>query len=279
MTAETTTTVDLSAELVEKIAGSLVDARKEARGLAEYPAAVPADLAAAYRIQDRAIELWDDSIGGWKVGRIPPAVEDQFGCDRLAGPIFEKTIVRQKNGEDAAMPVFADGGAAVEAEFVAVISDDAPPGKYEWTREEADAMIEELRVGIEVASSPLVDINDRGPAVVASDFGNNRGLFVGPVIPGWQDRDLESLTCAAYIDDKLVGEGGAFGLTGGVTRSVQFMLELAARRGHPLRAGTLVATGQTTGIHDIKPGQVVRMQFGDGQDGELSCRIVEAEPE
>jgi 2-keto-4-pentenoate hydratase len=115
--------------------------------------------------------------------------------------------------------------------------------------------------------------------VVASDFGNNLGLIVGPVIPGWKDRDLQSLTCAAYIDDELVGEGGAFGLTGGVTRSVQFMLELAARRGHPLRAGTVVATGQTTGIHDIMPGQVVRMQFGGGDDGELSCRIVEAEPE
>lgn len=280
MTAEhTTRNADLSAEMVDKIANTLVSARITTRGLNDYPGTIPADLATAYLIQDRAIELWTKSIGGWKVGRIPPAVEDRFGSDRLAGPIFADLILRLKNDDIPAMPVFAEGGAAVEAEFVAVIREDAPEDKHEWSRDESEAMIEELRIGLEIASSPLVGINDRGPAVVASDFGNNLGLLVGPVIPDWNDRDVNSLTCATYIDDKLVGEGGAFGLTGGVTRSVQFMLEMAARRGLPLRAGDVVATGQTTGIHDVVPGQLVRMPFGNnGQDGELACKIVAAEP-
>ena len=37
-------------------------------------------------------------------------------------------------------------------------------------------------IGIEIASSPLVNINDYGPAVVASDFGNNAGLLLGAEI-------------------------------------------------------------------------------------------------
>lgn len=280
MTAETTTTEeDLSAEMLQEIAGSLVNARESVSSLDEFPGPVPQGLATAYAIQDRAISLWTDSIGGWKVGRIPPAVEDEFGSDRLAGPIFTETIVFQDSDSVPAMPVFAQGGAAVEAEFVAVIRDDAPADKLEWSRDEAEAMIKELRIGLEVASSPLTGINDRGPAVVASDFGNNLGLIVGPPITGWRDRDVESLKCATYIDDQLVGEGGAFGLTGGVTRSVQFILELSARRGFPLRAGQLIATGQTTGIHDVVLGQAVRMPFGDGgSDGELACTIAAARP-
>lgn len=278
MTAERTTTKEhLAAETVEKIANSLVSARLSARGLDDYPGPVPADLATAYLIQDRTIELWADSLGGWKVGRIPPAVEDEFGCDRLAGPIFATTILHQDADSVPAMPVFADGSAAVEAEFIAVIREDAPAEKLEWSRQEAEAMIEELRIGLEVASSSLVDINDRGPAVVVSSFGNNNGLIVGPVIPDWDDRDVESLTCATYIDDGLIGEGGAFSLDGGVTRSIQFILELAARRGFPLRTGDLIATGQTTGIHDVVPGQAVRMPFGGGANGELACTIVAAE--
>lgn len=280
MTAEhETIEQDLSAETLKNIASAFVSARRAARGLKDYPGPVPADLATAYRIQDCAIGLWTDSISGWKVGRIPPAVEDEFGCDRLAGPIFATTILRQESDEAQDMPVFANGFAAVEAEFVAVIREDAPADKLEWNREEAEAIIKELRIGLEVASSPLGAINDLGPAVVASDFGNNAGLIVGPIIPGWNERDVGSLTCATYVDDKLVGDGGAFGLTGGVTRSVQFMLELAARRGLPLRAGDLVATGQTTGIHDVLPGQTVRMPFGEGNDGELRCTITSAEPE
>jgi 2-keto-4-pentenoate hydratase len=157
-----------------------------------------------------------------------------------------------------------------------VIRGDAPADKLEWSRKEARAMIRELRIGLEVASSPLAAINDLGPAVTASDFGNNAGLIVGPAIRDWDSRDVEALTCAAYVDDELVGEGGAYGLTGGVVRSVQFMLELAASRGRPLKAGDVIATGQTTGIHDVRPGQSVRMPFGDGNDGELACTIVAA---
>jgi 2-keto-4-pentenoate hydratase len=280
MTAETTTTKNTPPAVgLDEIANTLVSARRAASGLSDYPGTPPADLATAYLIQDRAIELWREPIGGWKVGRIPPAVEDQFGCDRLAGPIFADTIFHQAGGQTTEMPVFADGGAAVEAEFVAIIRDDTPADKVEWSRDEAEAMIGEVCIGLEVASSPLVGINDRGPAVIASDFGNNLGLIVGPGIPGWKDRDPKSLCCATYIDDELVGEGGAFGLTGGITRSVQFILELAAKRNLPLRAGQFIATGQTTGIHDVTPGQVVRMPFGEGGgDGELTCTVVAAAP-
>lgn len=268
----------MSAGTLESVATSFVQARVAATGLDDYPGTPPDDLGTAYQIQDRAIELWSGSIGGWKVGRIPPAIEDAFGSDRLAGPIFADTILHVADGDIPAMPVFANGGAAVEAEFVAVMREDAPADKLEWSRDEAQAMIKELHIGLEIASSPLVNINDRGPAVVVSDFGNNLGLIVGPPVPGWQDRDVESMTSATYIDDELAGEGGAFGLTGGFTRSVQFILEHTARRGMPLRAGDVVATGQTTGIHDVELGQKVRMPFGGGTDGELACMIVAAQP-
>lgn len=277
MTAKKTTNGGSPDPALESVATSFVQARLTAGSLADYPGSPPADLDTAYKIQDKAIELWSGSIGGWKVGRIPPAVEDQFGSDRLAGPIFEDTILQVTDGDVPEMPVFADGGAAVEAEFVAVIGEDAPADKLEWSRDEAEAMISEVRIGLEIASSPLTNINERGPAVVVSDFGNNLGLIVGSSIANWRGRDPESMTCATYIDDAVVGRGGAFGLTGGIVRSIQFVLELCARRGFPIRAGELVATGQTTGIHDVTLGQKVRMPFGDdGSDGELACTIVAA---
>jgi 2-keto-4-pentenoate hydratase len=277
MTAENPTLQqDLSSDAINTTASAFVDARRMAAGLDAYPGTAPADLADAYRIQDRAIDLWSDEIRGWKVGRIPPALEEQFGCDRLAGPIFEPTIVRASDGQMADMPVFAEGFAAVEAEFVAVVAKDAPAGKTEWSRDEAESMIGELCIGLEVASSPLGAINDLGPAVTASDFGNNAGLIVGPAIADWSQRPPESLTSATSIDMQLTGEGGAYLLTGGVVRSVQFMLELAAQRGRPLRAGDVIATGQTTGIHQVEPGQVATVRFGGGSDGELACRIVAA---
>jgi len=258
------------------IAEKFVAARLLAHALADYPGTVPPDLEAAYRIQDQAIDLWPDTLRGWKVGRIPPTLEQDFGCDRLAGPIFSRMIRHATAGTAEHMPVFSGGFAAVEAEFVAVIRVDAEPDKLVWSRDEAESMIGELRIGLEVASSPLAAINDLGPAVTASDFGNNAGLIVGAAIAEWRQRQPETLTCRAYVDGKPVGEGGAFRLTGGVVRSVQFILELAAKRGRPLSAGDVIATGQTSGIHEVAPGQTARIEFGDGNDGELSCHLEQA---
>jgi 2-keto-4-pentenoate hydratase len=260
----------------QNIASEFASARLAARPLGAFPGEVPDDLQAGYRCQDIAIGLWPEHIGGWKVGRIPPDLEEQFGCDRLAGPIFANTIHYVKNGKALDMSIFSGGFAAVEAEYVAIIGEDAPAGKTEWSRDEAAAMIRDLRIGLEIASSPLSTINELGPAVVVCDFGNNAGLIVGQSISNWAERDLDSMACTTFIDGQEVGTGGAFKLTGGPIRSVQFLLELAAQRGRPLRAGDAVATGQTTGIHAITAGETARIVFGD--DGEVSCRTVPARP-
>jgi 2-keto-4-pentenoate hydratase len=260
----------------QDIALSFVTARKECKALDDFPGSVPVDLASGYQIQDIAIELWPEQPAGWKVGRIPPDVEGKMGIDRLAGPIFGSTIFNVSSADDLEMPVFAGGFAAVEAEYVAVIGADAPADKLAWSTDEAAGMIADLRIGLEIASSPLATINDLGPTVVVSDFGNNAGLIIGPAIEDWRDRELETMQCETFINGDSVGTGGAFKLTGGFIRSVQFLLELNASRGRPLRAGDVIATGQTNGIHDVVVGDVSRIDFG--RDGSLSCKILAAAP-
>jgi len=261
----------------QEIAKRFVSARRNAAPLNEFPGEIPADLNTAYSIQDFAISLWPGKVAGWKVGRIPPHLEDGFGIDRLAGPVFCDMIFFANSGDTVEMATFEGGFAAIEAEYVAVIAHDAPPEKMTWSRAESGSMIDKVCIGIEIASSPLGTINELGPAVVVSDFGNNAGLIVGPPIGDWQSRKLESMQCSSYIDDTKVGDGGAFALDGGLLRSVQFLLELKAQHGTPLRAGDVVATGQTTGIHDIEVGQVGRLDFGE--DGVLNCVIVAATAE
>ena len=233
---------------VEAIATSFVEARLQSRPLANYPGRVPDDLATAYRCQDAAIELWPDRIAGWKVGRIPEALEERFASDRLAGPIFATTIQYANGEQRLESPVYPGGFAAIEAEFVIVVKSDAPAGKLEWSREEASEMIRDLRIVVETASSPLRSINDLGPAAIVSDFGNNAGLIVGPSITDWQSRELESMSCEAFIEGKSVGKGGAFRLSGGPIRSLQFMLDLAARRQHEVRGGLTAPEGVHQGI-------------------------------
>lgn len=261
-----------------EIASRFVAARRQARPLSNFPGGIPEDLASAYQIQDIAIDLWAGrALGGWKVGRIPPDLETGMGIDRLGGPVFADSIVTIDSGTLVEMPIFEGGFAAIEAEFVAKIKRDAPADKLTWSLDESREMIADLRIGIEIASSPLATINELGPTVVVSDHGNNFGLIVGPSIDNWRSRPLDSMSSASLINGKEVGSGGAFTLTGGFVRSVQFLLELNVRRGKPLRAGDMIATGQTTGIHDVKVGEICKTDFGD--DGDLTVRLVAATPE
>ncbi len=262
-----------------EIARRLVRARLQATALPDYPGALPPSLDAGYASQDAAIAMWPTRVAGWKVGKIPDAWLARMGEERLVGPIFEDAVQQALSGEAAGFALIAGGFAAVEAEFVFRLGADAPVGKTAWTDDEALALVDALLVGAELAGSPLPRINDLGPAVVVSDFGNNAGLILGPPVPEWR-RMLgtleQDLRCETAIDGEVVGSGRASDIAGGLVAALRFALARCARRGMPLRAGQLVSTGAATGIHDIRAGQQARVSF-DGI-GEIAIVAVLAMP-
>ncbi|MDO8295945.1 MAG: 2-keto-4-pentenoate hydratase [Caulobacter sp.] len=258
------------------IARTFVDARRAARALPAFPGAIPASLDQAYLIQDAAIGLFPDAIAGWKVGRVPPHLQARLGEERVAGPTFREALRTPRPGEAVALPVIAGGFAAVEAEFVYRLALDAPASKTDWTVAEALALVGGLHIGVEFAGSPLKAINDLGSTVVASDFGNNAALVVGPEIPGWRGRADASMACETFIDDAPVGAGTAASTPGGPAAALAFLLGHCAARGRPLTAGQYVTTGAATGIHEITAGQTARVSFGEF--GEILCVAEVARP-
>nr|WP_283938017.1 2-keto-4-pentenoate hydratase [Sphingomonas caseinilyticus] len=257
------------------IAGRFVSARRAAEGISGYPGDMPASLEEAYRIQDEAIATWPHPVRGWKVGRVVPPFTAQFGTDRLAGPIF--SVAEATQDVDVAMPVFADGFAAGEAEFLFRIGSTPPPGKTRFSLEEAADLIDAVHVGIEIASSPLPTINALGPVAVVSDFGNNNGLLVGPPIPDWARSGFEDWTVATLVDEVEVGRGSSSAFPDGAAGSARFLFELMAGRGIQLLPGQWISTGAVTGVHEAAPGQTVEARFGARY--RLSCTFIEARPE
>jgi 2-keto-4-pentenoate hydratase len=261
----------------EAIARQFVNARLQARALADFPGDIPADLAGAYRVQDAAIALWPDRVAGWKVGFIAPHRRDDSNDERLVGPVFSQSLWRCEDGAEVSVPVFENGFAAVEAEFAFRLGADAPADQYDWTGEQAAVIAADLHIAVETAGSPLATINALGPIVVVSDFGNNAGLILGPAIAGWRQRSDASMTCSTWIEGHEVGSGSAASLPGGVLSALAFALSRNARRGRPLKAGDIVTTGAATGIHDIRAGQSADIRFG--ALGSLRCRAFTAEQE
>lgn len=262
------------AEQAEAIARAFTGARRAGASLADFPGQIPPDLVSAYAVQDLAISQWDDDVVGWKVGYIAEERRDISGDDRLLGPIFKRQRKNATGGTVIDIPVFEGGFAAVEAEYVIELLEDAPADQVDWTPEQAEALPARLYIGVEVASSPLATINILGPLVVVSDFGNNNGLLLGPEISDWARRDDGELRAETLIEGEVVGTGGATRLPGGLRTALAFALSRSAKRGRPLKRGELIATGNATGIHDITVGQTALVRFAGF--GDIACKAVPA---
>jgi len=256
------------------VAAELVAARREGRGLTGFAGVVPASMAEAYQIQELAMSRWQDSLVGWKIGYISADRRTPGDPDRLVGPIWRQQYdLSEEYGSAAEVGIFASGFAAVEAELVIRLSHDLPShDEADWTAQEVADLEQHLLVGIEVASSPIPDINALGPTVIAADFGNNNGLVLGSVLADWPGGAPVQLAC--YIDGQLMGEGSAENLPGGIHHGLATALNILASRGQPVRAGMVFATGAITGIHPIGPGQHCRVEVRGGSSLEL--RTVDA---
>lgn len=248
----------------ENIARAFLVARAEKTPLTLYPGAMPQSMADAYAIQSAAIAFDGRRIGGWKVGRIAPDLVERFGGERLAGPIFADEIA----ADGAAMPVYARGFAAAEAEVLLCLGD---VGDRDHDLDSVRDGITEVRTGIEIASSPFPDINRHGPAVTASDYGNNKGLVLGPPIPDWRDRDLMAMPVEMAIDGATVGAATMETMLDGPFGSALFLIRTLRARGIAIAPGTWVSAGAITGIHEVRPGQRAEALF----DGEIrvGCSI------
>lgn len=248
----------------EDIARTFVDARRARRAITAYPGPVPQSMADAYAVQDRAIRHDGRTIGGWKLGRINPPHLERLGANRLAGPIFTDQIVSTRGGADVAMPIFAQGFGAAEAEFLLRIGTAPDPARSDYGVDEARDLIDAVHAGLEIASSPYPAINADGPAVTASDYGNNNGLVVGDPIPDWRDHDLNAWTLEFRIDDGTIATGKGADMLDGPFGAAAFLFNLAATRGIVLTPGQWISSGAVTGVHPVVLGNRVEARF-DGR--------------
>ena len=254
-----------SQNTLDIIAEAFTQARHERKAITEYPGEAPQSLEDAYAIQDAAIKLWPHKVAGWKVGGIGGDYATTLKETKLAGPVFENQIYKS-DGKLIEMPVFADGFAAVEGEIVIFVAKDTPADKVDWTLEDAEDYVGAVHMGVEIASSPFPKINDMGPLVTISDFGNNNGLIIGQELSNWKDSSLTDYVVETIIENESLGTA----TPPGPLASFRFLLENAARRGMPLKEGMAITTGAITGVHQAFSGQSSTVKCSGVHDIEIA---------
>jgi 2-keto-4-pentenoate hydratase len=234
---------------------ALLEARRSGRALPGFPSPVPATLADAYAIQQRLIAELEAPVLGWKVGRIPPALIDVLGAERLAGPVLRVAELDGDTPGDA--PVFAGGAGAIEAEVMLRLRE--VPDQQMIGSDDGLAWIDEIRAGFEIASSPAPDVHDHAPYGIIADIGINNGVLLGPRL----DHDeFTTLIVETRIDGATVGTGRAIEVLDGPWGSLNFLVGLHRRGVIELTPGQWVSAGAITGVHPVGIGQTATARFG-----------------
>jgi len=246
---------------IRSISDSIIKARIACSGLSEYPGELPQSLETAYRIQDLSMSKWRDRLVGWKVGGIAPHLQDKFKQERLSGPIYASNVEYSPASEVIAMPVFEDGFAAIEAEFILELGDTSGLPDKDITERQIVDVIEKVYIGVEIASSPIQNINDFGPVAPISDFGNNSGMVIGAQIENWQQLDFSTVAVTVDIDGRLYGPTRTKPGLDGPLGAAKFLIEQLKLRGYAIPVGTYICSGAITGVHDSEVGAKSTISF------------------
>lgn len=244
---------------------ALLAARLSGQALPAFPAPVPATLADAYTVQQRLTAALAAPVLGWKVGRIPPALIEPLGAERVAGPVLRVAEL------DGAVPgeasIFAGGAGAIEAEVMLRLR--AVPDGRVTGGDDGAAWIDEIRAGFEVASSPAPDVHDHAPFGIIADIGINNGLLVGARL---DIEDFVALAVETQIDGVTVGTGRAIDVLDGPWGSLNFLVDLHRRGVIELKRGQWISAGAITGVHQIGIGQTATARFGSAVG--IACTAV-----
>ena len=247
----------------QTIAAALVEARKRAAPVDAFPGEIPPTLETAYAVQHAGVTLRGEKVIGFKVGGIPEKWRDQYKSPWLAGPVFQSEFHTVENGGSIDVPVFKGGFAAYEPELVMILEGldglDAPVDTIDL----ALKYVNDVHIGAEIASSPRLDVNERGPGSIISDFGTQGGLVLGPSVGREVLRQFSSLRVTLDIDGERIGDAYPNEGEGGPLGALRFLLNHFREYGqhYDLTGSVYFTSGAITGVHQSHVGTSCKMNY------------------
>ena len=233
------------------------------RQLADYDAARPGLLFAepefdltvpeAYELQSKVAnlrQLRGESVAGYKVGCVSPAVQGQLGLHQpLIGHIFDTEVYRS----DVSLDHNRFHQLAIEGEFAFRMAEDVPDAG--WLAANAEQAIEAAFAVIE-----LHNFCCRAPAGKrAQELIANNGMHAGVVLPEEEGRfhsadGLLDEKISVLRDGMVLGAATGRALPAGPLASLIFLVEQLRKIGKSLCRGQIVLAGSPLPLYRAEPG-------------------------
>ena len=230
----------------------LRDAHRAKAPFAPLPAALaPADLAAAYAIQDAGHALRGAPIAGWKIALTTKVMQEFVGIDHpLAGAIFAERVHETGASLDAGEYV----NVGVESEIAVRLGADVAAAGAPYDRDSIAPFVSACMAATEVVDDRRCDYGALDPLLLAADNAFNAGCVLGPERPLREVPDLGAATGRMRINGEEVGAGQGADVLGHPLAALAWLANHLIERGRPLERGQVVLTGSVVPTKWPKPG-------------------------
>jgi 2-keto-4-pentenoate hydratase len=222
----------------------------------------PADLAAAYAVQDalhaRLEAAGCGAVAGHKIGCTTPVMQEFLGiATPCAGGVFAPTVCQER-----ATFRHADFlHVGVECEIAVRLAHDLPAAGAPYDRVGVGEAIGACMAAIEVVDDRYEDYRSLGtPTLVADDFFN-AACVLGAPVEAWRELDLRAVGGRMAINGVEVGAGRGGDILGHPLEALVWLANTLAARGRHLQAGEFVLLGSVVETRWVGPGDLVEVEI------------------
>jgi len=258
----------MNAEAIERAADLLAQARLERRCFERLPEDCrPADLAAAYTVQDalhaRLAAAGCGAVAGHKIGCTTPVMQKFLGiATPCAGDVLAPTVQHQSG-------TFQHAGfrhVGVECEIAVRLAHDLPAPGAPYAQARVGEAIGACMAAIEVVDDRYVDYRALDtPTLVADDFFA-AACVLGAPVEAWRELDLAAIRGRMTINGAEVGAGRGGDILGHPLEALAWLANTRAARGRHLAAGAFVLLGSVVETRWVEAGDLVEVAI-DGLGG------------
>lgn len=187
-------------------------------------------------------------IAGWKVGAATPAIMAERKLNEpIPGPVYEPRCY-----SSPAVLAHSDfPGANLETEFAFRLVESVPPRATAYGTEELSRAIV-AHAAFDLTQSRFSKAPDALGEI--ADSGNSGGAVIGPAIPGWRNRDLQTTAIALRLDGSPLVETYSGSWRRDPLDVLTWLVNCLSQRNIGLAEGMFVLTGSVTEPHPVYPG-------------------------
>jgi 2-keto-4-pentenoate hydratase len=236
---------------LQSTALKIAQARRDVRRITLDRLERPTTIAEAYALQaaiGAVLVACGSASRGWKVGAANPQTEP------TAAPIFELLAAPARMRSSRLRMI------GVEAEIAYICSMDLPTRSAPYSQSEVFAAIDRFCVAIEVCDSRLSDWQSADDLTKLADHQLNVALVAGSAIAMSNQPNYRAQAVRTLVNGSTLKDGVGCHALGDPSTLLPWLANHAQRYGG-LRRGDVITTGSWLGMHFVRPGDHVRVEF------------------